>query len=81
MEQLPYYHYIDAFKYLAQVPYWAGNLNVPFKKDGFQEIAGIAERYSKSLHPEVFGDCISPSEEEINVLKSYIDSSLKNGNS
>ena len=81
MEQLPYYHYIDAFKHLAQVPYWAGNLNVPFKKDGFQEIAGIAERYSKSLHPEVFGDCISPSEEEINVLKSYIDSSLKNGKS
>ncbi|MGN0866649.1 MAG: N-6 DNA methylase [Oligosphaeraceae bacterium] len=81
LEQLPYYHYIDAFKHLVQAPYWAGNLNVPFQQKGFPEIAGIAERYSRSLHPEIFGHCIPPSEEEVHTLKSYIDSSLGKGKS
>ena len=76
-DQLPYYHYIDAFKSLAQIPYWAGNLNIPFRKDGFQKIVKIAERYSKSMHPEIFGKCDPPSNDEVFILKKYIASSLK----
>ena len=77
-EKLPYYHYIDCFKHLAEAPYWAGNLDIPFQKKGFPAIADIAAKYSKSLHPEVFGDDLpAPSPGETAALRDYVNAAWK----
>ena len=74
--QLPFYQYIDAFKHLAQIPYWAGNLNVPFRKDDFPRIAPLAAKYSATRHADLFGESLPLSKEELTTLKTYIRDSL-----
>ncbi len=76
-EQLPYYHYIDCFKHLAKIPYWAGNLNVPFHKEIFSAIAPLAVRYSRSLHPDLFPPETPLTPEELAALKTYVQNALK----
>jgi len=76
-EKLSYYCYIDLFKRYAQVPYWMGNFDVPFRAATFARYAETFTALSKSRHPEVFGaQPPIPPETERRVI-AYIRSVLK----
>ena len=76
-EKLPYYCYIDLFKRYAQVPYWMGNFDVPFRAATFARYAETFTALSKSLHPEVFGVQPAPEKSAERRVKAYILSVLK----
>lgn len=75
-DQFPYYCYIDCFKHLAQVPYFLGNLNIPYIKDEFPEISHICERLAIHNNADYFEKDAIVSEEELTRLKSYISRAL-----
>lgn len=76
-EQLPYYCYVDCFKRYVNVPYWMGNLNVPFIADGFAHIADAVVADAKFHNQEIFGKSIRPKEIDTERIKLYIRKSLK----
>lgn len=72
-EKLSYYCYLDCFKRYAEVPYYMGNLNVPFDKETFPKIEKAVLALSKFHHPEVFGKSPKPSASEESAVAKYID--------
>ncbi|MCQ2396193.1 MAG: N-6 DNA methylase [Lentisphaeria bacterium] len=85
-ESLDYYCYIDCFKRYADVPYYLGNLNVPYIKKDFNTIREICRKLAMHNNSELFGKdaCVTP--DEFNALVDYIKKTLstsprKKGNS
>ncbi|GBU25649.1 hypothetical protein R83H12_02304 [Fibrobacteria bacterium R8-3-H12] len=70
-EKLPYYCYVDIFKDIAQkLPYYFGNLDVPFNKDLFEKIKDDFLSLSIAKHPDIFADIFQiPKSEYINSAK------------
>jgi len=66
-EKLHYYCYIDIFKdIITQLPYYFGNMDVPFDKEGFERIKDDFLTLSIAKHPEIFADCfVVPDNEKI----------------
>jgi len=63
-EKLPYYCYIDIFKDIAtQLPYYFGNLDVPFDKASFEPLKEDFLCLSAVKHPDIFCDRYYPPEE------------------
>jgi len=55
LEKLPYYCYVDIFKDIAtQLPYYFGNLDVPFDKTSFEVIKDDFLCLSAAKHPDIF---------------------------
>ena len=71
-EKLAYYCYIDLFKKYATVPYWMGNLDVPFCSSNFSQYADDIISVSQSMHPEIFGKQTPPSNVAVRRVKDYI---------
>ena len=76
-DMLGYYCYIDCFKRYAEVPYYLGNLDVPFIEKNFHKIEAIAIKISKYYHSEVFPGSEKPSDSDIITMKNYIAEVLK----
>lgn len=56
-ELLPYYCYVDCFKeYIKQnsIPYFMGNLDIPFIKDSFEAVKDDCVFLSKERHKDIF---------------------------
>ncbi len=70
-EKLPYYCYVDIFKDIAQkLPYYFGNLDVPFNKDLFEKIKDDFLSLSIAKHPDIFASKFQiPKSEYINSAK------------
>jgi len=80
-EQLPFYCYIDCFKRYAKVPYYLGNLDVPYLPERFMEISELYRRDAAYHHPEVFKEKAQPLDaEEMTRLREYIESAMKGCN-
>ena len=57
LEKLSYYCYIDIFKdIISQIPYYFGNMDVPFDKIGFEKIKDDFMTLSFIKHPDIFSD-------------------------
>lgn len=74
--KLAYYCYIDCFKRYAQVPYWMGNLNVPFCRETFSQIADDVLADARFHHPEIFGEQPAPEAETVSRIRRYIEAAL-----
>lgn len=70
--ELAYYCYIDCFKEFAEVPYWMGNLDVPFIKRGFDRLQADFIAVSQSMHPEIFPAARAAKRAEIARVREYI---------
>jgi len=68
-----YYCYIDCFKRYAKIPYWIGNLNVPYIKDKFCDIEKLVIRDSKYYHQDIFGSSNPISDSEKKAIVDYVD--------
>jgi len=70
-EKLPYYCYVDIFKDIAQkLPYYFGNLDVPFDKTGFEKLKDDFLNLSIAKHPDIFANKFQiPKSERINSAK------------
>lgn len=80
-EKLDFYCYIDCFKQYCknhELPFWMGNLNIPFDKKEFDSISNEVVDISKYNHPEIFGYNEKPSEKSIQKVKNYIERVIKN---
>lgn len=75
-EQFAYYCYIDCFKRYADVPYWMGNLDVPFIKNSFGEVADVVVADAKFHNQAVFGLQPSPTPIAVARICNYIDKSM-----
>ncbi len=75
--KLAYYCYIDCFKRYAQVPYWMGNLNVPFCRETFAEIAEDVLADARFHHPEIFGEQPAPEAEAVLRIRRHIEAALR----
>lgn len=75
--KLAYYCYIDCFKRYAQVPYWLGNLNIPFCREGFPEIAADVLADARFHHPELFGEVPAPPPEATQRIRRHIAAALR----
>ena len=75
-KKLAYYCYIDCFKKYAVIPYYLGNLDIPFIKDQFSEIQDLVIKISKYNHPDVFGKSEKPTDNDIIKVKEYINKVL-----
>ena len=72
-DNLEYYCYVDCFKrYANDIPYYMGNLDVPFDYTPFHEIADDCLAISRHYHPEVFGRHPITNAQE-NSVKNYIN--------
>ena len=76
-EKLAYYCYIDCFKRYADVPYYLGNFNIPFVRDGFASVSNDVKQVAMHNHPEIFGASEPPSPATITKVKSYIAKSIE----
>lgn len=70
--KLAYYCYLDCFKRFADVPYFLGNFNVPFFKDGFDNIRNEVICISKYYNQDIFGMVSKPSSEALDRVNNYI---------
>jgi hypothetical protein len=79
-EKLPYYCYIDIFKDIAQkLPYYFGNLDVPFDKNNFEKLKEDFFSLSLAKHPEIFADKFPvPESECINSAKTRVQNYFNN---
>jgi len=70
-EKLPYYCYVDIFKDIAEkLPYYFGNLDVPFDKTDFEKLKDDFLNLSIAKHPDIFADKFQiPKSEYINSAK------------
>lgn len=75
-EKLAYYCYLDCFKRYAEIPYWLGNLNVPFIEKEFDEIAGLVEADAKWHNPQIFGEQPALADNEVEKIREYIERSI-----
>ena len=59
-EKLPYYCYVDIFKDITpKLPYYFGNLDIPFDKDLFEKVKDDFFSLSIAKHPDIFCDKFS----------------------
>ncbi|MGI6680107.1 MAG: hypothetical protein ACOX3T_01220 [Bdellovibrionota bacterium] len=75
-DKLSYYCYLDCFKRFANVPYYLGNMNVPFIKDTFSNIENDILTISKYNNPLVFGVSKKPTQKQIENVEKYIEDVL-----
>ncbi|MCL2260673.1 MAG: hypothetical protein FWC15_04870, partial [Fibromonadales bacterium] len=67
-EKLPYYCYVDAFKdVIPKLPYYFGNLDVPFDRKKFEKLKDDFLLLSMAKHPDIF--CLIPESDKINSAK------------
>ncbi|MCL2207598.1 MAG: N-6 DNA methylase [Fibromonadales bacterium] len=67
-EKLPYYCYVDAFKdVIPKLPYYFGNLDVPFDRKGFEKLKDDFIVLSAAKHPDIF--CFTPELNKINFAR------------
>lgn len=76
-QKLPYYCYADLFKRFAEVPYWMGNLDVPFVEKLFDKVKKDIVAVSRYFHPEIFGKVSEPSAVMIANVRSYIENVIR----
>ena len=88
-EKLPYYCYVDIFKDLIpKLPYYFGNLDVPFDRNSFEKLKDDFFILSIVKHPDIFAGKFSiPEPDRVNFARkrvlSYFDKLFKrvnNGN-
>lgn len=73
--KLGYYCYIDCFKRFANIPYYIGNLDVPFNKQTFSDYESTFISVSKHFNPQIFGN-FPITNEQVSIVKSYISDIL-----
>jgi hypothetical protein len=73
-EKLPYYCYVDIFKDIApKLPYYFGNLDVPFNKKCFEKIKDDFFALSIAKHPNIFADKFSvPNQARIDFARTKV---------
>ncbi|GHV11028.1 hypothetical protein AGMMS49938_01020 [Fibrobacterales bacterium] len=71
--KLAYYCYIDTFKQFADVPYYLGNMDIPFIHSTFYEIKDDVMAISKYNHKDIFSDSKLPSENSMQKVRNYIN--------
>jgi len=73
-EKLPYYCYVDVFKDVAEkLPYYFGNLDVPFDKNNFEKLKDDFLNLSIAKHPDIFAGKFSiPNSERISFAKKKV---------
>jgi len=79
-EKLPYYCYVDIFKDIAnKLPYYFGNLDVPFDKNNFEKLKDDFFALSIAKHPDIFAGKYSiPNQERINFAKTKVQTYFNN---
>lgn len=75
--KLAYYSYLDCFKRYANVPYYMGNLDVPFCKDKFSQIKNDVLAVSKYRNQDIFGASPTLEGETEKKVIDYIDQVLR----
>jgi len=77
-EKLPYYCYVDIFKDVAQkLPYYFGNIDIPFDKDSFEKIKDDFFALSIAKHPDIFGGKF-PMPENLQQAKDNVNNYFQN---
>jgi hypothetical protein len=73
-EKLPYYCYVDIFKDIApKLPYYFGNLDVPFDKSNFEKLKDDFFALSVAKHPDIFAGRFSiPKPDRVNFAKTKV---------
>ena len=73
-QKLHYYCYIDIFKDIAsKLPYYFGNLDVPFNKNDFEKLKDDFLVLSLAKHPDIFAEKFSmPNPNRINSAKTRV---------
>jgi hypothetical protein len=79
-EKLPYYCYVDIFKDIAnKLPYYFGNLDVPFDKNNFEKLKDDFFALSVAKHPDIFAGKFSvPNSDRINFAKTKVQNYFNN---
>ena len=79
-EKLPYYCYVDIFKDIAnKLPYYFGNLDVPFDKNNFEKLKDDFFALSVAKHPDIFAGKFSiPNSERLNFAKTKVQNYFNN---
>jgi len=79
-EKLPYYCYVDIFKDIAnKLPYYFGNLDVPFDKNNFEKLKDEFFALSVAKHPDIFAGKFSiPNPERLNFAKTKVQNYFNN---
>ena len=73
-EKLPYYCYVDIFKDIAsKLPYYFGNMDVPFDKSNFEKLKDDFFALSVAKHPDIFAERFSvPKPERLSFAKMKV---------
>jgi len=73
-EKLPYYCYVDAFKdVIPKLPYYFGNLDVPFDRKGFEKLKDDFLLLSMTKHPDIFANKYSiPEPSRVNSARTNV---------
>ncbi len=73
-EKLPYYCYVDIFKDIAHnLPYYFGNLDIPFDKQSFEALKDDFFALSIAKHPDIFANRFSiPEPDRIGFAKAKV---------
>ena len=73
-QKLPYYCYVDIFKDIAfKLPYYFGNLDIPFNKRDFEKMKDDFFALSLAKHPDIFANKFSiPEPNRINSAKTRV---------
>jgi hypothetical protein len=79
-EKLPYYCYVDIFKDIAnKLPYYFGNLDVPFDKNNFENLKDDFFALSVAKHPDIFAGKFSiPNPKRLNFAKTKVQNYFNN---
>jgi type I restriction-modification system DNA methylase subunit len=79
-EKLPYYCYVDVFKDIApKLPYYFGNLDVPFDKNNFENLKDDFFALSVAKHPDIFAGKYSvPNSDRISFAKTKVQNYFNN---
>jgi type I restriction-modification system DNA methylase subunit len=73
-EKLPYYCYVDIFKDIApKLPYYFGNMDVPFDRNDFEKLKDDFFALSLAKHPNIFAGKFSvPNQDRVNFAKTKV---------
>ncbi len=71
--KLAYYCYLDCFKKFATIPYWMGNLDVPFIAKDFDNLSADFIAVAQSMHPDIFPTPTPPSPNATERVRNYIN--------
>lgn len=79
-QKLHYYCYVDVFKNIApKLPYYFGNLDVPFDRDHFEKLKDDFFALSAVKHPDIFKDKFQmPKSERVDLAKTRVQNYFKN---